>query len=75
MPSSVTLRRGPRSGRFELAGGVVLPVAGQEFGEAILRGVGDALEDVGEPGLRVDVVELGGADEAVDDSGPLGAAI
>lgn len=51
------------------------PVPWQKFLEAVLRGVGDAHEDVGEPGLRVDVVEFSGADEAVDDGGPLGAAV
>jgi hypothetical protein len=29
--------------------------------------IGDAAEDVGEPGLRVDCVELGGLDEGVGD--------
>ena len=35
-----------------------------------LRQVGDTVEDIGEPGLRIDVVELRGADERVHDSGP-----
>ena len=48
------------------------PVPWQKFLEAVLRGVGDARQDIGQPGLRVDIVELGGSDEAVDDSGPLG---
>ena len=30
-----------------------------------LRQVGDAVEDAGEPGVRVDVVQLGGADQGV----------
>jgi hypothetical protein len=29
----------------------------------VLGRVGDAAEDVGEPDLRIDVVELGGADQ------------
>ena len=52
-----------------------LPVPGQEFVEPGLWQVGDAVENIGEPGLRVDVVELGGADERVHHSRPLAAAI
>ena len=37
--------------------------------------VGDAGEDVGEPGLRVDAVELGGADQRVHEGGPVAAAL
>ena len=37
--------------------------------------LGDAGEDVGEPGLGVDVVELGGADEGVHHRRALAAAI
>ena len=40
-----------------------LPAPGEEFVQAGLRLLGDAGEDVGEPGLRVDVVELRGADQ------------
>ena len=36
-----------------------MPVPGEQFCEAVLRQVGDAGEDIGEPRLRVDVVELG----------------
>ena len=39
------------------------------------RVLGDAGEDVGEPGLRIDVVHLGGDDQAVHDGGALAAAI
>ena len=39
------------------------------------RVIGDAAQHVGEPGLRVDVVELGGGDQGVDRGGPLAAAI
>ena len=52
-----------------------LPVPGEEFMQTGLRQVGDAVEDVGEPGLRVDVVELRGADESVHHRHPLAAAI
>ena len=37
--------------------------------------LGDARENIGEPGLRIDVVHLGGDDEAVQDGGALAAAI
>ncbi len=37
--------------------------------------VGDACEHVGEPGLWVDVVELRGLDQCVDDGGALATAI
>ena len=40
-----------------------------------LRQVGYAIEDVGEPGLGVDVVELGGTHEGVHHRRPLAAAI
>ena len=43
--------------------------------QAGLRHLGDAGEDVGEPGLGVDVVELRGADERVHRRRPLAAAI
>ncbi len=56
---AVTLRRRPRSGgaRKDEFGG---PIPGQQLSEFRLRRVGDAGENVGEPRLRVDVVELGG---------------
>ena len=41
------------------------PVPGKEFFEPGLRRLRDPAEHVGEPGLRVDIVELGGADEGV----------
>ncbi len=37
--------------------------------------VGDAAENVFEPGLGVDVVELGGGDQGVDGGGALATAI
>jgi hypothetical protein len=36
---------------------------------------GDARQDVGEPGLRIDVVHLGRDDQAVHHRGPFAAAI
>jgi hypothetical protein len=37
--------------------------------------IGDSSEDVGEPGLRIDVIELRCVDERVHEGGPLGAAL
>jgi len=37
--------------------------------------VGDAAQHVGQPGLRIDVVELGGGDQGVHRRGPLATAI
>jgi hypothetical protein len=37
--------------------------------------IGDAGEDIGKPGLRIDVVELGGPDERVHQRRPFGAAL
>ena len=37
--------------------------------------LGDALEHIGQPGLRVDVVELGRPDQGVDGGSALAAAI
>ena len=53
----------------------VLPVPREEFVELALRRPGDAVEDVGEPGLRIDIVELGGADEGVHRRRPHAAAV
>ena len=52
-----------------------LPMLGEKFRQTGLRLLGDAVEDVGELGLGVDVVELGGADERVHHRCPLAAAI
>ena len=52
-----------------------LPVPGEEFVQTGLRQVGDAVEDVGEPSLGVDVVQLGGADEGVHGRGPHAASV
>ena len=51
------------------------PVPGEEFFEPGLRRLRDPAEDIGEPGLRIDVVELGGADEGVHRRGPHAAAV
>ena len=39
------------------------------------RVIGDVAQHVGEPSLRIDVVHLGGDDEAVHERRPLAAAI
>ena len=51
------------------------PVPGQEFVHPGVRQLGDATEDIGEPSLRVDVVELSSDDEGVHRRGPLAAAV
>ena len=43
--------------------------------QATYRLVGDTFEDVGEPGLRVEVVELGGADQRVHGRGTVTAPV
>jgi hypothetical protein len=37
--------------------------------------LGDASQDIGEPGLRINIVHFGGNDEAVHHRGPLAATI
>jgi hypothetical protein len=51
------------------------PFPRQQFVDAIHRMIGDPSEDVGEPNLRVNSVELRCVDERVHDGGPLGAAL
>jgi hypothetical protein len=51
------------------------PFPRQEFVDAIDRMIGDAGENVGEPGLRVDAVELGGLDERIHHSGTVRPAL
>ena len=53
----------------------VLQAPREEFVELALRRPGDSVEDVGEPGLRIDIVELGGADEGVHRRRPHAAAV
>ena len=47
----------------------------QQFGQARERQVRDPGDDVGEPGLRVDPVQLGGADQGVHEGRALPAAL
>ena len=51
------------------------PIPRQQFVEFLDGMFGDAGQDVGEPGLRIDVVDLGGDDQAVHGGGALAAAI
>lgn len=51
------------------------PVPGKQFMETALGDVGDARENVGEPGLRINVVELRCGDEAEHEGGALPAAV
>ena len=48
---------------------------GEQLVEPRGRVIGDAAQHVGEPGLRVDVVELGGRDQGVDGGGTLAATV
>ena len=51
------------------------PVPWQEFGEAFVRVVVDAVKDVCEPGLGIDAVELCGLDQGVDGRSTLPAGV
>ena len=51
------------------------PIPRQQFVEFLDGMFGNAGQDVGEPGLRIDVVHLGGDDQAVHNGGALAAAI
>ena len=54
---------------------VAPPVPGHKGIELAGRVTWETAQNVGEPGLGVDVVEFGGVDQAVDDGGALTAAI
>jgi hypothetical protein len=45
------------------------------FLQPVLRDVGDASEDVGEPGLRIDIVELGCGNQTKSEGRALTAAV
>ena len=61
-------RAAPVRGSCRQFGSSALPVPGQELGQAGRRVIIDPAEDIGEPGLRVDVVELGGLDHVYIDA-------
>jgi hypothetical protein len=52
-----------------------LRVPWQQFVQAGLGDFGDACEDVSEPCLGIDTVELGGEDEGIDGGGPVRSTI
>ena len=74
---TVSMRRGPRlcglDGAFRFV--CLFPVPREQFVQARDRHVRDAGDDVSEPCLGVDVVELGGADQGVDRGRTLPAAL
>jgi hypothetical protein len=51
------------------------PIPWQQFLKSTLREVGNAGEYVGEPSMRVDVVELCGHDQSRHDGSTLGTTI
>jgi hypothetical protein len=56
-----------------MSGGLVVP--GQQLVDLTLGMVGDAVDGVAQPGFGIDLVELGGLDEAVDGGGAVAALI
>lgn len=52
-----------------------VPVPRQEFGELGVRMIVDAGEDIGDPGLEADVVQLRGDDQGIHGGCPLAAAV
>ena len=69
-PDRILLQVSPRQ-----CGSPGFPVPGQQFMEARGSVIVDPMQHVGEPSLRVDVVELGGDDQAIEMSGALSAKI
>ena len=59
--------------RYGMNGCWVAPVPGQQLVETSDRMVGDAGDEIGQPGLRIDIVELGGHDQA--EGGALTASV
>jgi hypothetical protein len=53
----------------------LLPVPGQQLFEPMRRVIGDAGKNVGEPGLRIDVVHFCGDDVAIHFRRPLPTAV
>src|SRR5207248_2747935 len=56
-------------------GRLALPVPRQEFVKLGCRMIVDPAKDVGEPGFRIDVVELCRGDQGIDRGGPFTTAI
>ncbi len=53
----------------------VAPIPGEQFAKTGLRNIGDAGEDVGKPGLGIDVIEFCRGDQAEHERGALTAAV
>ena len=51
------------------------PIPGQKLVDTVGRMIGQPSEDVGKPGVQIDVVELRGRDECVDTSRPAGTFV
>ena len=51
------------------------PVPGQQFGDPLGRIIGHSRENISEPGLRIDIVELGGLDQSIDGGGAVAALV
>ncbi len=58
-----------------LLGAGALPIPGQEFIDPFSRMILQARQDIGEPGLRVNVVEFGRFDQGVDGGGATAAIV
>ena len=50
-------------------------VPGQEFSDSVHRVIGNARQDLAQIGLRIEAVEFGRADQAVDGGSALAAGI
>src|SRR5580692_9291890 len=66
---------GQREGSRDLLLALALPVPRQEFVDPLGGMILQSRQDVCEPGLRIDVVELGGFDEGVDGGGAAAAVV
>src|SRR4249920_213327 len=62
----VDLMCSPGSRRFDMTWNELAPVPGQKLIQPLDSMIVDAREHVGEPGLRINAVELGGSDEGID---------
>ncbi len=69
----VSIRRRPPSGGLAMLWG--LPVPGQQVRHLRSGHVGQSAENVGQPSLGIDVVQLGGDDQGIHQGGALAAAL
>ena len=53
----------------------MFPVPWQQFVDPVDRMLCDARKDIGQPGLRIDIVKTGGLDQRVKHGGALSTAI